>query len=88
MFEVKDVDIMISTRYLIKSLTFTLNSGDKLAIIGEEGNGKSTLLKSLLGICDYATVTGTIHSKGNRIGYLEQSYEEENLNKKVFKILF
>lgn len=88
MFEVKDVDIMISTRYLIKSLTFTLNSGDKLAIIGEEGNGKSTLLKSLLGICDYATVTGTIHSKGNRIGYLEQSYEEENLNKKVFNFLF
>ena len=54
MLEVKNVDIMISTRYLIKSLSFTLNKGDKLAIIGEEGNGKSTLLKSLLGICDYA----------------------------------
>lgn len=88
MLEVKNVDIKISTRYLIKSLTFTLNKGDKLAIIGEEGNGKSTLLKSLLGICEYATVTGTINFKGNTIGYLEQSLSKENLNKRVYDFIF
>ena len=32
-------------RELIRNLSFTLNPGDKMAIIGEEGNGKSTLLK-------------------------------------------
>lgn len=88
MLEVKNVDIMISTRYLIKSLSFTLNKGDKLAIIGEEGNGKSTLLKSLLGICDYAKTSGIIHFNGNSVGYLEQSINEENLNKKVYNFLF
>ena len=30
---------------LVKDLSLTVNQGDKLAIIGEEGNGKSTLLK-------------------------------------------
>ena len=29
---------------LVDSLSFTLNDGDRLALIGEEGNGKSTLL--------------------------------------------
>lgn len=88
MLEVKNVDIIISTRYLIKSLSFTLNKGDKLAIIGEEGNGKSTLLKSLLGICDYATITGTINFNNNRVGYLEQSLIEEKLNCRVYDFLF
>lgn len=88
MLEAKNVDIMISTHYLIKGLSLTLNKGDKLAIIGEEGNGKSTLLKSLLGVCDYATIKGNLDFKGNRIGYLEQSLSEENLQKKVYDFLF
>lgn len=88
MLEIKNVDIMISTHYLIKSLSLILNKGDKLAIIGEEGNGKSTLLKSILGICDYATVKGTVDFKGNRVGYLEQSISKENLQKKVYDFLF
>ena len=32
-------------RILIKDLNLTLNQNDKIAIIGEEGNGKSSLLK-------------------------------------------
>lgn len=88
MFEVNNVDIMISTRNLVHSLSFTLNKGDKLAIIGEEGNGKTTLLKSLFGICTYSKVTGNIDLKGNRVGYLEQSISSEDLEKKVFDFLF
>lgn len=88
MLEVKNVDIEISTRYIVKTLTFTLNKKDKLAIIGEEGNGKSTLLKALLGICDYAEVTGSINLKGNSIGYLEQSIKDKDLDKKVYDFLF
>ena len=88
MFEVKNLSISVDDRYLIKDLNLVLNNGDKLAIIGEEGNGKSTLLKVILGICSYAKVEGTINTKGNRIGYLEQSMSEDNLNKKVYDYLF
>lgn len=86
MLEVKNLNIMIATKYFIKSLTFTLNKGDKLAIIGEEGNGKSTLLKSLLGKCDYAKVTGSINWKNHTVGYLEQSIS--NVNQSVYTFLF
>ena len=88
MLDVNNVDILVSTRFLVKSLTFSLNKGDKLAIIGEEGNGKSTLLKSLLGICEYASVTGIIQFKNNKVGYLEQSMSLENEKKKVYDFLF
>ena len=32
-------------RVLVDDLSFVLNDGEKAALIGEEGNGKSTILK-------------------------------------------
>ena len=32
-------------RPMVQNLSFTLREGDRCAVIGEEGNGKSTLLK-------------------------------------------
>lgn len=88
MLEIKNLNIKIEDRYLIKDLSLTLNNKDKLAIIGEEGNGKSTLLKAIIGNCDYANITGTINLKSNRIGYLEQSMNEANLRKTGYNYLF
>ena len=88
MLEIKALTISINGRYLIKNLNLTLNNSDKLAIIGEEGNGKSTLLKSILGICEYAEISGKINLKGNRIGYLEQSISADKLDKSVYEFLF
>lgn len=88
MLEIKDLSIAINTRILIKNLSLTLNKGDKLAIIGEEGNGKSTLLKVLLGNCEYAEVTGFINYKNHKIGYLEQTINDQDLNKLVYNYLF
>lgn len=88
MLELNNFSVSINDRYLIKNLSLNLNANDKLAIIGEEGNGKSTLLKSILGICEYAEKNGDINFKGNRIGYLEQSMNEAYLDKRVYDYLF
>lgn len=88
MLELKDICISIGDRYLIKNLNLVLNAGDKLAIIGEEGNGKSTLLKSILGICEYAKISENINYKDYRIGYLEQSISEDKLDKSCYQFLF
>lgn len=88
MVEISNLSISIEDRFLIKNLSLTLNQNDKLAIIGEEGNGKSTLLKGILGICEYAEVTGSINTKGNKIGYLEQSLSENNLKKTGYEFIF
>ena len=88
MLEVKNLSISINDRYLIRNLNLVLNKKDKLAIIGEEGNGKSTLLKSILNICEYAEIDGIINFKGHRIGYLEQSMNNNQLKKSVYEFLF
>lgn len=61
-------------RELIHDLSFTLSAGDRLAVIGEEGNGKSTLLRCVCGLdtSDYCLWTGEIDAPGERMGYLPQ----------------
>lgn len=88
MLKIKNLNIKINDRYIVEDLSLVLNRGDKLAIIGEEGNGKSSFLKSILGACDYAKITGTININDNKIGYLAQNIPEEYLNKKVYDYLF
>lgn len=88
MLEIKNMKVEVDTRILLDHFNLSLNKGDKLAIIGEEGNGKSTLLKCIIGNCPYAKVTGDINTKGNRLGYLKQQLTEEELNCSVEQYLF
>lgn len=47
MLQIKNLSIthLKDNRVLLNQFNLTINPGDKAAIIGEEGNGKSTLLK-------------------------------------------
>ncbi len=67
---------------LVEGLSFVLAPGDRSALIGEEGNGKSTVLKLLYDpaqVEPYAEWTGEIVDKGVRKGYLAQELTEEEL---------
>lgn len=88
MLEIKNFSMQIKDRILISDLNLTLNKKDKLGIIGEEGNGKSSLLKGILGLADYGIIKGNINTHGNKIGYLEQSINEKDLEKEVHEYLF
>ena len=74
-------------RVLLEDFSFTLNKGDKIALIGEEGNGKSTLLKIMAGedVSDYVTVEGEIYTK-DKVAYLPQHIrkEDEDLDVRAF----
>ena len=49
----------------LNNVTFSLNDGDRLGLVGHNGAGKSTLLKVLAGI--YEPIVGTIKTKGSVI---------------------
>lgn len=55
-------------RLLLDHFTLSIQRGDTFAVIGEEGNGKSTLLQCLYDpkrIASYAEVSGHIDRQGN-----------------------
>ena len=61
---------------LVNDLSLTVNTSDKIAIIGEEGNGKSTLLKLLMNdalVSDYVSYRGKIQKSYSHYAYLPQS---------------
>ncbi len=81
MLQIKDLTIRLSEddRVILKDFDFTLNKGDKVGLIGEEGNGKSILLKTIVDrktIEKYCHISGEINKNNEIIGYLPQSLGE------------
>ena len=73
---------------IIKNLSFTVNDGDKIALIGSEGIGKSTLLKLIAGNeLDYVSYEGEIVTS-SKITYMEQNIGYVWNSKKVYDYLF
>ena len=83
MLELKDITIRLKKdgRTLAEDFSFTLGKGDKAVIIGEEGNGKSTLLKYIYDprlTEDYCECSGRVTARG-RLAYLPQRMEDRLL---------
>ena len=58
-------------RFIYKDATFTVERGDKIAFVGRNGEGKSTMVKSIMGEIPY---DGTITLGHNvQIGYFAQN---------------
>lgn len=72
---------------LVEGLSFTLAPGDRAALIGEEGNGKSTVLKLLYHpelVEPYVEWTGELVDKGLRKGWLAQELSPAELEMPVW----
>lgn len=64
---------------LVENVTFSVQPGERMALIGEEGNGKSTLLRAIMqdtSIYSYAEVSGRIVNT-YRTGFLPQQLPDE-----------
>lgn len=71
-FEFKDVTLGYENKIVAEVLSFQVNTGDYLCIVGENGTGKSTLLKTILGLIKPLSGKVDINIPGKGVGYLPQ----------------
>ena len=85
MLNIKNLTINLreDDRIILKDFDFVLNGGDKVGLIGEEGNGKSLLLKAIVNrkeIESYCDISGYIFKNNDIIAYLPQSLDKKYYN--------
>ena len=71
---------------LLRNVNFEILNGEKLAIMGFNGLGKTTLLKTIMGVIPQ--IKGNVHlAKNLKIGYFEQILHWDNDNLTALEIM-
>ena len=68
----QDVCLSFGTDQILKNISFAVNDGDRVGIIGVNGAGKTSLFRILTG--EYSPDSGAVYiQKGHTVGILEQN---------------
>ncbi len=67
MFDIKNIETFYGLIYALRGVSLTVEEGTITAILGNNGAGKSTILKTAMGLLDDQPDKGTIEFLGKRI---------------------
>lgn len=88
MLSCNNVSKTFGVETILENISFSVNEGDKIGIVGVNGTGKTTLFKVITGILPHDR--GKIFtSKNCRLGYLEQNtnfYSEKTIYDEVVSV--
>lgn len=75
-----DIHLSFPDKHVLQGVSLTVHPGDRIALVGDNGSGKTCLFRILLG--ELAPTSGTVYLKqGVRIGYLTQHLIDIALDK-------
>ncbi|EAQ39197.1 ABC transporter, ATP-binding protein [Dokdonia sp. MED134] len=74
MLNIHNLSVSFQGEYLFEEITFRLNSGDRVGLVGKNGAGKSTMLRIISGEQQYDTGSIAIE-KEISIGFLKQDID-------------
>jgi lincosamide and streptogramin A transport system ATP-binding/permease protein len=95
LIELKDISILYGDKRACENVSFTIEQGDRVALYGKNGSGKSSILKLICG--DPITYTGTFRKASQlKISYVSQDTShlrgnltdyaaENNIDETIFK---
>jgi len=75
--EFKDVDFSYGRELVLKDVNFEINKGEKIAIVGETGAGKSTIAKLILRF--YLSTKGTVSFYETDANDVKQKWVRKNI---------
>ena len=81
----KDISLHYGTTVLFDQLGFQVENHERIALVGRNGTGKSTLLKLIMGSVDSDSGDRTLH-QGTRVARLEQQVPVD-LQGTVFEVI-
>ncbi len=71
MISIDNISVEFSVRALFKDVSYVVNPGDRIALVGKNGAGKSTMLKIIAGLQQPSSGTVSV-PRDTSIGYLPQ----------------
>ena len=74
--KIKDLHVSVGEKEILKGIDLTVNEGEIHAIMGPNGNGKSTLLNAIMGHPAYTVTSGSIEFNGEDV--LKMSVDERS----------
>lgn len=74
--EIKDLHVSIDGKEILKGFDLVVNENEIHALMGPNGNGKSTLLAAIMGHPKYEVTQGSITYDGKNL--LEMSVDERS----------
>ncbi len=81
--QAKDLEFSYNINQIFKDVSFVINEGDKIGMVGDNGSGKSTLAKCIAGLL---TPTGQIfYNPDIKISYLKQQISTDEV-RSVFEV--
>jgi ATP-binding cassette subfamily F protein uup len=85
-FEAEDISIAFDDKVIIKNLDLLITRNDRIAFIGANGTGKSTLIKMIMG--NLEATSGKMRSGVNlEVAYFDQHRDALDLKKTVQEIV-
>ena len=74
--EIKDLHVSVEDKEILKGINLTIKTGETHALMGPNGNGKSTLLSTIMGHPKYKVTQGSITLDGEDV--LSMSVDERS----------
>ena len=86
MLGVSNISKSYNARYLFRDITFNVGMGDRIAVIGQNGTGKTTLFEIIAG--NITPDTGNVSvRRGTTMGYLRQDIQHTSVRRLLEEVV-